>query len=66
MPVMDGWEFLDAYEQLPGEHAAVIICSSRADPLSRATWGRVARTVLWHPTRRRMKASVGPAHAPGA
>jgi CheY-like chemotaxis protein len=32
MPVMDGWEFIKAYRELPGPHAPIIIMTAYMDP----------------------------------
>jgi CheY-like chemotaxis protein len=31
MPVMDGWAFSQAYRQLPGEHAPIIVITAATD-----------------------------------
>jgi CheY-like chemotaxis protein len=36
MPIMDGWEFAQAYRQLPGPHAPVIVVTAASDPAERA------------------------------
>lgn len=43
MPVMDGWQFLEAYRQRPGPHVPVIVCAATASFQERAlTAGAVA------------------------
>jgi two-component system, chemotaxis family, chemotaxis protein CheY len=32
MPVMDGWEFAEAYRQTPGPHAPIIVLTAATDP----------------------------------
>src|ERR671933_1253799 len=36
MPIMDGWEFAQAYRHLPGPHAPVIVVTAASDPAERA------------------------------
>ena len=33
MPLMDGWQFIEEYEQLPIEHAKVYILSTSLNPI---------------------------------
>jgi len=36
MPLMDGWAFAQAYRQLPGPHAPVIVVTAASDAAGRA------------------------------
>ena len=36
MPIMDGWEFAQAYRQRPGPHAPIIVVTAGRDAASRA------------------------------
>ena len=36
MPIMDGWRFADAYRQLPGPHAPIIVVSGTMDAADEA------------------------------
>lgn len=36
MPVMDGWDFAAAYQQLPGPHAPILVMTAAKDSRSRA------------------------------
>ncbi|MBI3971711.1 MAG: response regulator [Chloroflexi bacterium] len=36
MPVMDGWQFLEAYRRRSGPHAPVVVCTAAVDPAKRA------------------------------
>ena len=36
MPVMDGWAFADAYRQLPGPHAPIVVLTAAQDAAARA------------------------------
>jgi two-component system, chemotaxis family, chemotaxis protein CheY len=36
MPVMDGWQFAQAYRQIPGSHAPIVVLTAAVDAASRA------------------------------